>query len=72
MFCKDIWKKKIPENKLSAYKQLIDNGLISIFQVIYKWESGTTIVEYNSTVTHNEIKNELRNLSSLIDSKEAK
>ena len=65
MFCKDIWKKRIPENKLSAYKQLIDDGLISVSQVIYKRGSGTTIVEYESAVTHEEIKNELRMRSEL-------
>ena len=66
MFCRDIWKKKIPENKLSAYKQLIDNGLISVSQVIYKRGSGTTIVEYDSAVSHEEVKNELRKLSEHI------
>ena len=64
MLCKDTWKKKIPDNKLNAYKQLIDSVLITISKVAYERGSGITIVEYNSTVTHTEIKDELRRRSA--------
>ena len=64
MLCKDTWKKKIPDNKLCAYKQLIDIGLISISKVVYERGSGITTVEYNSTVTYAEVKDELRRRSA--------
>ena len=58
-FCRDIWKKHIPPEKLAAYKQLIDEGQILKHHVIYERGSGRTVVEYFSIAPHERILEEL-------------
>lgn len=47
----DIWKRKIPENKLQAYKDLNDQGKIQNVHVIYNKQTGETMIEYDSERT---------------------
>ena len=70
MYCKDTWTRWIPPNKLAAYRQLIDEGLISIRQVIYDRASGMTTVEYDTESPHEQIREELRKRSTLDSSEE--
>ena len=63
MCCKDTWKRHIPPEKLAAYKQLLDDGLITNPHVTYVRSDQSTIVEYDSGRPHEWILNELRNRS---------
>ena len=47
----DIGKRKIPENKLQAYKDLNDQGKIQNVHVIYNRQTGETMIEYDSERT---------------------
>ncbi len=57
---KDIWKMHIPENKLSAYKALIDEGIISNPHVTYNRTTKITTVEYFSDAPHEIVLQELK------------
>ena len=59
-FCRDIWKKHIPTEKLAAYKQLIDEGQIRKHHVIYSRSAGSTTVEYYAIAPHEWILEEMR------------
>lgn len=48
MRCCDTWKRKIPDDKLAAYKQMIDDGKIRNHHVVYNRQTGATTVEYDS------------------------
>ena len=61
--CVDYWPVEIPVEKLAAYKQLIDAGMILKHHVIYNSRTGTTTVEYYSTVPHEWVKEELARAS---------
>ena len=54
---KDTWKRHIPDEKLAAYKQLIDDGKIKNHHVTYVRSTRTTIVEYDADET---VRDELR------------
>ena len=58
--CVDYWPGKIPEDRLAIYKQLIREGQILKHHVIYNQQTGTTTVEYSSTVPHEWILDEMR------------
>ena len=59
MRCKDTWKRFIPPNKLSAYKQMLDEGLIKNPNVTYYKQSRVTDVEYDSDLPHEVILQEM-------------
>lgn len=61
--CIDYWPGHIPPNKLEAYKQLIEEKQIQKHHVIMNRNSGSTTVEYYSTVPHEWIMDELRKRS---------
>lgn len=61
--CIDYWPGHIPQNKLEAYKQLIEEKQIQKHHVIMNRNSGSTTVEYYSTVPHEWILDELRKRS---------
>ena len=58
--CVDYWPEQIPEIKLAAYKQLIDEGQIMKHHVIYERGTGRTVVEYYAIAPHEWIREELR------------
>lgn len=60
MRCKDTWTRHIPPEKLAAYKQLIDEGVIRNQHVIYARKERITIVEYDSELDHQDVLNELK------------
>ena len=59
-YCKDIWKRHIPPEKLAAYKQLIDEGQILRHHVIYNRRAGSTTVEYYAIAPHKWILEQLK------------
>ena len=61
--CVDYWPAYIPPKKLEAYKQLIDEKQIQKHHVIVSRSSGSTTVEYYSTIPHKWILDELRKRS---------
>lgn len=61
--CVDYWPEQIPEKKLAAYKQLIDEGQIRKHHVIYERGTGRTVVEYYAIAPHEWILEELRRRS---------
>lgn len=63
MHWKDTWARKIPTQKLSAYKTLLDDGVIRSPHVTYSRSKGTTIVEYESDLNHDEIIKRLKEAS---------
>ena len=64
MYYKDTWKKRIPIEKLSAYRQMIDEGQITKHHVIYNRRTGSTTVEYYAIAPHEWILEELRRRSA--------
>lgn len=62
--CVDFWPEEIPPEKLAAYKQMIKEGQILKHSVVYNRQTGSTTVEYSSTVPHEWILEELARLSS--------
>ena len=60
---RDVWKNHIPENKLRAYKSMIDDGYIRKWHVIYDRNTGTTTIEYYGTAPHEWIREELKRRS---------
>lgn len=62
--CVDYWPEHIPDDKLAAYKQLIDEGQIQKHHVIYDRETGSTTVEYYAIAPHEWILDELRRRSA--------
>ena len=61
--CVDFWPKRIPPEKLAAYKQLIEEGQIRKPDVIYNSRTGSTSVEYYAIAPHEWILDELRKRS---------
>ena len=59
MHYKDTWKRHIPPNKLNAYKQLLDEGLIKNPNVTYYRRSLVTDIEYDSDLPHKAILEEM-------------
>jgi len=62
--CVDYWPAQIPEEKLEAYRQLIEEQQIQKHHVIYDRETGSTTVEYYAIAPHEWILEELRRRSS--------
>lgn len=61
--CMDYWRNKIPPEKLTAYKELIEEGQIQRHHVVYSRRTGATIVEYFSIAPHQWILEELKKRS---------
>ena len=59
----DTWKRHIPPEKLTAYKQLIDEGVIRNQHVLYALKERITVVEYDSELNHQGVLNELKKRS---------
>ena len=62
--CIDCWPGPIPQEKLDAYKQLIDEGQIRKHHVVYNRSTGRTIVEYYAIAPHEWIREELKKRSA--------
>ena len=58
--CIDYWPNHIPDEKLAAYKQLIAEGQIRKHHVIVNRRTGSTTVEYYSTIPHEWVLEELK------------
>lgn len=58
--CIDYWPVHIPDICLAAYKVMIDHKQIKRHRVIFNQMRGSTIVEYESTIPHDWILQELR------------
>lgn len=61
--CVDYWPNHIPEDKLAAYKALIDEKQIQKHHVIYDRSTGSTTVEYYAIAPHEWILEELKKKS---------
>lgn len=61
--CYDYWCVPILELCLKAYKVMIEKGQIHGQRVIYNQEYGSSIVEYESTIPHEWILEELKKLT---------
>ena len=57
--CVDFWPEQIPDRKLAIYKELIAEGQIREHHVIYNKQTGSTTVEYYSTVPKEWIHEEM-------------
>ena len=57
--CIDYWPEQIPPEKLEAYKQLIEEKQIRKHHVLVNRQTGSTTVEYYSTIPHEWIREEL-------------
>ena len=55
MRCKDTWKRQIPQDKLAAYKQLLEEAVINSPFVVYSQSTKVTVVEYDSELTHEKV-----------------
>ena len=62
--CVDYWSGQIPDNKLAAYKQLIEEGQIRKHHVIYNRRTGSTAIEYYAIAPHEWIREELKKRSA--------
>lgn len=62
MYCSDTWNRRIPKNKLKAYKALIDDGTIEVRQVTYFRNAGRILVEYDAE-SHEDVISKLKRLS---------
>lgn len=60
--CQDYWPTRIPEKHLAAYNAMIQDGQIRKHHVIYSKATGSTLVEYYSTVPHEWILEEMGKL----------
>ena len=58
--CVDYWPEGIPENKLKAYKALIEEGQITKPQVIVNRQTHATSVEYLAIMPHEWVREELK------------
>ena len=61
--CVDFWPEHIPDEKLAAYKEMIDEGQIRKHHVIYNRRTGSTTVEYYANMPHEWVLEELRKRS---------
>ena len=61
--CVDYWPMQIPDEKLEAYRQLIDEGQIRKHHVVHNRSTGRTIVEYYAIAPHEWIREELKKRS---------
>ena len=59
MLCRDIWRKQVSNEKLKAYKQLIDDGIIRNPHVTYVLSERMAIIEYTSDHPHERVLEEL-------------
>ena len=66
MLCKDTWKRRVPPEKLSAYKQLLDEGLIKDIHITFARAENITVFEYEATKPHDWIRNELAKRAGVI------
>ena len=60
MKCRDDWIVHIPHNKLMAYADMIDKGLIRNVHVVYVRSTGRTLVEYDADHPHEWVIEELK------------
>lgn len=58
--CVDYWPVHIPDICLAAYKDMIESKQISNHHVIFNQQLGSSIVEYDSTIPHVWMIDELR------------
>jgi len=58
--CVDYWASGIPDNKLKAYKAMIDEGQITKPHIVINRETHATSVEYLAIMPHEWVREELR------------
>ena len=57
--CIDYWPDGIPERKMQIYKQFIAEGQIVNHHVVVNQRTGSTTVEYYSTIPQEWIRQEM-------------
>ncbi len=62
--CVDYWRVHIPDICLKAYKVMIEKKQIRKHHVVFNQQLGSTIIEYESTIPHDWIIDELRETAS--------
>ena len=60
--CVDYWPEKISPFHMAAYKEMISEGQILKHHIIFNKTTGSTTVEYYSTVPHEWILEEMGKL----------
>lgn len=60
MNCKDTWSKPIPTEKLAAYKAILEEGIVNGLRITYSRSEGSTVVEYETDLTHEQVKQALK------------
>lgn len=63
MPCTDYWKEKIPQQKLLAYKVMIDEGQITKPDVKYNKSTGATLVSYLANQPHEWVLERLKKIA---------
>ena len=58
--CVDYWPGQIPPEKLQIYKEMIKEGQVKKYQVLYNQQTGSTTVEYFSIAPHEWILQQMR------------
>lgn len=66
--CCDLWPAgKLTEDKLSAYRRMIDLGNIRVRRVVYHKATGYTTVDYWSNLPHAWTLKRLRELAGVLN-----
>lgn len=63
---RDTWTKHIPQEKLEAYKCLLEEGIINNVHVLYVRKSKITVVEYDSNLSRPELTETMRGISEKV------
>jgi capsule polysaccharide modification protein KpsS len=63
---RDTWTKHIPQEKLEAYKCLLEESIINDVHVLYVRKSKITVVEYDSNLSRPELTETMRGISEKV------
>lgn len=55
----DVWSIRVPENKLQAYKQMMNEKQIELLGITYDRSTKRTIFKYEADLPHEKILEEL-------------
>lgn len=67
MHYSDTWMQPIPKNKILAYSWILGDEIIQNLSVVYVKAEQKTIVEYDSELLHDYIKNLLKERAKVIE-----
>ena len=65
--CVDFWPERLTKQQLAVYKKMMETGQIRTQHVVYNRSTGSTTVEYYSTVPHEWIRKEMKELAGTIE-----